>query len=905
MAKHGTSELPLAPRTPQEVLDLQNIDFGAVTKGRPSNTEEPIKNMIVYPLLKMLGWTRPQDVDFNWSAGGGWADIALLHHSKAKVVIETKSHNEKLDQWVDQAWGYAKEKQVPFWVLTNGLEFRLYKTFIENVTRARDHLMLTVHLKSLSHEWEELDGYIGKDAVARERLDQRANEKAKSIRDVVTPQELLEHLRRAKEKLTDDGYPRIERLYLTDTRFKNAAGLWAKESESYALPPEKWKHRLARELAYSFINRLYFARIAEDRGLVRPKLTQDTYPKLRQSLQPSAIVREAFKEIQNIDFRAIYPPSDELGDAVGFDENLVDEIVKGLAQYNFREIGHDIIGLIYERHIPQEERRSLGQFFTPSYAIDFIRQHIHLTSDAKILDPACGSGGFLMAFYDAMSKFLSESGFDKKHMHKRLLREHLYGFDIQQFAVQLTGMNLALRDLDLKGMTYETDLLNVYRQDSLSRNLKHWTSGESQGMDAELSDRILADFPKKFSIIVGNPPYFNIKAKDVRVAYPNSDFEAVLTGRVNIASLFLKKFLDAVEEGGQLGFVMPKSLTYIDDDHWRSVRTYILNNATIEAILDMREGFEEVLLEQIAIIVKKEKPKRSGSVEFSYPKHSQAKLGTTMHKIDRALLVPDFWPLYRVGAYEEIFRKANERAELLGQHARITRGLNIQKYSSVFSNAPLSVAQFTVYRGKGVQRFVLENPQFIPQDAPMLSEFSNKMTELLQPKIMAQRIVAYTGGHLKLSACLDKGGALSVDTVINILPKDRKSWLVPADRLLNLLGIINSKFGAFYMFNFIYNRAVRSMNFEYSAKLPISVHALEDDDLRLIVSQMMELHEQRNSSLRAVQSLSKLSPDGIAAKKELIKIEKKIELAYDELNSRVCQIYGLTAAEKEQVFNET
>ena len=115
---------------------------------------------------------------------------------------------------------------------------------------------------------------------------------------------------------------------------------------------------------------MYFYRIAEDFGIVKPKLTKDKLPLLIKSVPIKQLINSGFEEILEVDYRAIFQHG--LFDKIDFDNNILERVVFQLSEYNFKNISSDILGKIYEYHISREERKSLGQFYTPDWIIDFI-----------------------------------------------------------------------------------------------------------------------------------------------------------------------------------------------------------------------------------------------------------------------------------------------------------------------------------------------------------------------------------------------------------------------------------------------------------------------------------------------------------------------------------------------------
>src|SRR5262245_57492703 len=102
---------------PKEVEALQAIDLDSISKGREGGNEENVKNLMIIPLIKLLGYSSPIDVDFEYKTKSGRADIALYIDGKPKVIVEVKSLEQNLCHHIEQALEYAVEKQIGYVML--------------------------------------------------------------------------------------------------------------------------------------------------------------------------------------------------------------------------------------------------------------------------------------------------------------------------------------------------------------------------------------------------------------------------------------------------------------------------------------------------------------------------------------------------------------------------------------------------------------------------------------------------------------------------------------------------------------------------------------------------------------------------------------------------------------------
>lgn len=792
----------------EELGAIQNIDLNDVWQGKKSGVEENVKIKIVLPLLHQLGYTDTKDMDFEHHVENTRADIAILVNKQPKVIVECKSLEKNLDDFIKQAIDYAIKEQITYVLLTNGKEFRLYKTFIENLINPKDRLLLTAYLKTLTRDYSELEDWISRESLTKNKIDRKAENIARKLSESITPKTLTANLKEAKELLTEDAKGKILPTFKSDSEFRNLVDTWIKDSELDSTKPEQWVDILANEVAYSFINKLYFYRIAEDRGIVKPKLNRQAVRQLVSYIDYNDLLKMAFADILKIDYEAIY--RHDIFDRINFSEGHLKNIVDELAEYNFAKINSDILGRIYEDHVSRDERKRLGQFYTPDYIINYILDNIPLRVNYKLLDPACGSGGFLIRAYDRFLKISISR--NPKTAHKEILENNLFGYDINPFAVHLTAMNLALKNIESK-----TDALNVIERDSLTTSLSDFSSYKVKTLKSKVKEVSKAKHTD-FNVVVGNPPYFNMRQEQIEEKYAGQGFDDIATGVTNIAALFLKKYITLLEPSGYLGFVVPKSLTY--SGSWEGIRKFILDKTEIVKIFDLHEAFEGVLLEQIAIVLQKKPCLKREAVEVRYTDLPYTKKTIGKHKVVSQLFTIKMFPIYQFTENSKIFNRMNEGSKLLSEISEpIFRGVGAQKYSFLFTDKPATSEDLPILRGINIDQFALKDKiQYISWKRPEFKPYRKQFERLLKPKIMGQRLIAQTGNHMKLIASIDKEGKyLEVDTINNIILRDNSF------NLKYILGIVNSKLASYYIYNFVFNRAVRTTDFLYLASLPIKV----------------------------------------------------------------------------------
>ena len=218
----------------------------------------------------------------------------------------------------------------------------------------------------------------------------------------------------------------------------------------------------------------------------------------------------------------------------------------------------------YLKNTNIEKRKKLGQYFTPKTIRDLLlRELINISEkkdNVKILDPACGSGEFLLS---------CEEYFKNADM---------YGFDIDESLVAISKK--LINNADIKCL------------DSL---------------------KIDTDKSIKYDYIIGNPPYFEFKLDKEQ----KSRFKDIINGRVNIFSLFIKIGLELLNEGGYLAYVVPPSMN--NGAFFSKLREYIINNSSIEYlhIVEGSDNFYMANQKVMLLILKKTNTKKNKKYIFS------------------------------------------------------------------------------------------------------------------------------------------------------------------------------------------------------------------------------------------------------------------------------------------------
>lgn len=275
--------------------------------------------------------------------------------------------------------------------------------------------------------------------------------------------------------------------------------------------------------------------------------------------------------------------------SVPYWRNLIEQI----HEFDFSRIDHEVIGNIFERFNSPEERHKYGQFYTRVEVVDLINSFCIREADAKIMDPACGGGTFLVRAYHR------KKNLDPARAHTDLLTD-LFGVDVSRNAAHLTTINLATRDLideenypQIARSDFFTVLSNkaFMALPSLDRG-RIKAGGLGPGQSREVKIPLL-------DAVVGNPPYIRQEripkskktkngpepgTKERYQQLIREEARLKLSGRSDLHCYFWPHAASFLKPDGWFGFLT--SSQWLDVEYGFKLQGWILDNFEIVAILE-------------------------------------------------------------------------------------------------------------------------------------------------------------------------------------------------------------------------------------------------------------------------------------------------------------------------------
>ncbi|HUS70396.1 MAG TPA: N-6 DNA methylase, partial [Anaerolineae bacterium] len=437
---------------------------------------------------------------------------------------------------------------------------------------------------------------------------------------------------------------------------------------------EGWRDELARNIAlrnpalsvYELnfavqrtIDRIIFLRMCEDRGIegYGRLLALTAGPHIYARM--GELYREADEKYNSdlFDFKA-----DTLTKSLAMDDRTLKPILAGLyypdSPYEFSVLPPEILGQVYEQFLGKvirltaghrakveekpEVKKAGGVYYTPSYIVEYIVQQTvgrliegktpQQISKLRILDPACGSGSFLLGAYQRLLDYHRQwyEEHDPQKLatakrptiyqgrggewrlttgeKKRILLHNIYGVDIDRQAVEVTKLSLLLKVLEGENQETLGQQLKLWRERALpdlGENIKCGNSligpdyFEGQLMrDVEEMRRVNPfdwgkEFPAimaagGFDAVIGNPPYVRVRVfkglYPEQVDYLEAQYQCA-THVWDVYLLFFERALQLARMGGRIAFIVP--IQTLHQPNCESLRRLLLSDSTIATVVDL------------------------------------------------------------------------------------------------------------------------------------------------------------------------------------------------------------------------------------------------------------------------------------------------------------------------------
>ncbi len=862
-------------------------------KNRKYN-EEATKKDFILPLFRILGWDvdNSNEVSPEDKVSTKRVDYAFKIDGIPKFYLEAKPLDENLDNYrekngirttfAQQAIKYAYYKGCTWAILTNFSEIRVYDAWTKDTVSG---FRFAMRIDNFINDFDNGLYLISREAFEQGLLDHKYSTKSrkKPIND-----QLLSDFTNFRAILSKDVYNLNKSKNLTEEELDEAI------------------QRL--------FDRFIFIRNCEDKEL-EPNELLSTLRQWKENKKGTLIskIRELFIYFDDTYDSSIF--SKHLCDEINISDSVLSQVLDGLyttedhsIQYDFSLIDADVLGNIYEQYLghilkktskrtklteSKAKKKEEGIYYTPNYIVDYIVRNTvgELIKNKKVdvskirvLDPACGSGSFLIKTFDLLNDYYSKkldynqdkldlSGTGTTYSTKlSIVKDNLFGVDLDKQAVDIAQLNLLLKVAEKKR-----------RLPILQQNIKN---GNSLIDDPNIAGDKAFDWNKEFTdilseggfdVIVGNPPYFKIFENDP--INKTENYKEIKSGMMNASAVFINRSLKLIKDGGYLGMIVPKMLSFTES--WDKIRHKILNKYKILYVIDCGKAFKGVLLEQIIFILKKEKPSNNNKITIG--KLDSHIIKETAKVLQKNCSLDNRIPLEPNPIAYEIKSKMELENKRLGDIADITLGLGIQG-KDLFFDKPRKSSE-KVLRGDDIQRYTIRGCKFYDPNSKEIQEYKKTIDHFKTPHIVIQRIVAHIKDHIKITAAFDEEGLLSFNTVTNIFVKDK----MYSNEFI--LALLNSNVVQYYTYKFIYSNAIRSMDFykAYAKNIPLPKSDISTQE------KVSKLTRKLINNINIYSKSKEKQTDSVN------KLDKTIQEIQTEINEIIYKMYHITEEEKKVI----
>ncbi len=953
---------------PKQVIDLiERFERNIESYRQQNYNESQVRQEFINPFFEALGW------DVANTAGYAEAYKDVIHEDAIRIgsaikapdycfriggarkfFLEAKKPSVRIKDDASPAYQvrrYAWSAKLPLSILTDFEEFAVYDCRIRPLSSDKPGIARITYFTYREYipRWEEIASVFSKEAVMRGSFDKFASGKGR------------------RGTLAVDAAFLIEIEAWRDTLARNLA--------------LRNPNLTVRELNFAVqktIDRVIFLRMCEDRGI-------ELYGQLMALLNGGNVYQR---------LRYIYGLADDrynsglfhfksekgrpespdaLTPALIIDDKVLKEIIRRLyypeSPYEFSVLSADILGNVYEQFLGKvirltaghravieekpEVKKAGGVYYTPTYIVEYIvkntvgklceRKTPRQIAKLHILDPACGSGSFLIGAYTYLLNYHRDwyvKDGPQKHTKgiyqgkggqwllttqekRRILLNNIYGVDIDSQAVEVTKLSLLLKVLEGENQDSLKRQLKMWRERALpdlGSNIKCGNSligpdyyeGEQTSMfDEEEIRRVnpfdwRAEFPTIFSTpggkakskarggfdaVIGNPPYGMISAPlqgYFSAYYKHQDYQK------DLYLLFLERYEYFLKCGGLLGVIV--SNTWLQSVTFRQIRRYLTTHYFWLRILYLPEKVFQAVVDTHVLIFQRaaSKASKDGSLAVDIRRGGKIKLEHTLPWRD----IPRTGdPIIVVASMEaqKLFRKIQDNSSQLLRVSHIYNGLKPFEKGKGSPPQTVKVMQEKPYVRKGPAPDATWSPLL---RGSLIQRYKNLWNHdywvLYGPWLAAPRDPKIFNAPLKI-VVRQTGDSITATLVEQIFfARDNLHILFPKDLgydLRYVLGIMNSQLIDFTytMMNPEKGEALAQVKKHHIEQLPIHpinfsnpTDKTRHDKMVALVHQILDLNKHLPTAK---------TPD------EKTRIQRQINATDTQIDQLVYDLYGLTEEE--------
>ena len=740
---------------------------------------------------------------------------------------------------------------------------------------------------------------------------------------------------------------------------------------------ESWRELLAKNIALrnpnvsiyelnyavqKIIDRIIFLRICEDRGI-------EPYGQLQTKAESGDVYMHLLNHFRLAESKynsGIFDfDSDGITPALTIDDRVLKTIIQDLyypkSPYEFSVLGVEILGNVYEQFLGKvirltaghqakveakpEVKKAGGVYYTPQYIVEYIVKNTvgklvegktpEEIAAIKVLDPACGSGSFLIGAYTYLLRYLRDwyvNHKPKKHKEavfqakenewylttaekKRILLDNIFGVDIDSQAVEVTKMSLLLKVLEHESresidqqakLGLEGVLPNLGDNIKCGNSLigpEYYELGQQQAtlFDEEEMRRVnVFDWEDErkgfggimqrggFDCVVGNPPYVRPHRLDPQIKEYFWQHYTSFVKKSDLYCCFIERCVSLLKHEGGFGFIVSNGWMRLDS--FENLRAFLLNITSLRKMIEFTYNVFDQATVKTTILLLSKGTKQDNVFEVA----TSDKVVDLEQLIFKKLPQDTFRRTYKlifdlsIDEIQERIKQTIRRHGIeLGKAFKLSFGLKTGDDSKFLSHSQATVDHKPLLRGKDIHRYIFtfdsEFVWYVPTKMRAHRKTARPGTadRFEQPKVL----IRDTGNELQ--GTFDDEHYYVKDVLV-VLDADRN-----AQKLKFLIGILNSRLMKFY-----YETSFPTLHVQRDelASLPIRMidfsnpeEVAKHDKLVSLVENMLELHKKHHDA--------RMEQD-----KELY--DRQIKLVDAQIDRLVYDLYGLTEEEVKVVEGE-
>lgn len=670
------------PQETKRLVELFKRNYGVYMNPKSKYNETQLRREFLDPFFETMGWdiSNKRGIAEQYKEVVHEDSIIIQDSSKApdycfrvgterKFFVEAKKPSVNIKDGPSPAYQvrrYAWSAKLPLSIVTNFNEFAVYDCRIKPkpTDKASVARILYFTFNDIEKYWDDFCKIFSRESVWQGSFDNYADDTSNKKGTGTVDEEFLRQLEDWREIL----------------------------AKNIALKNKKINSSSLNYAVQRTLDRILFFRVSEDRGIEEKRRLSELLdePDIYKSLCKMFLEADDKYNSGLFNFHKTNnrpTPPDELSLTLTIDNKILKEVISGLyypiSPYEFSVMPVEILGQVYERFLGKEiklddgrvkiiekplVKKAGGVFYTPSYIVNrivddaigplLVGKNPKQVEKIKILDPACGSGSFLLGAYDYLLRWHLDFYLLDVNKHrdviyqnsskiwcltpkekKKILLNNLYGVDIDAQAVETTKLSLCLKVLE--GETKETleKQLTLFREQALPDIGENIKCGNSLvGHDIDLKDLSMDEvysinpfdwqneFPDVFrsgkdgfDVIIGNPPYLRVQGLNEfhgnEIRYYSEKYKSAVK-RYDMYLLFIERSYDLLGKNGTLGFICPHK--FINSDFGSGLREFLTNNRSVYKMIsfDYNLIFENATTYTCLIYLTKEKNKHLRFVQL-------------------------------------------------------------------------------------------------------------------------------------------------------------------------------------------------------------------------------------------------------------------------------------------------